>query len=92
MKLTTAAVQMPSDLLDLSASSDYQGGDFVPMGQKRPELSSQKSTAHASATAALNVEKFLPESWQARLPVNYTVTAGIDRPWARPGGAADARE
>lgn len=74
-----------SDLLDLSASSDYQGGDFVPMGQKRPELSSQKSTAHASATAALSIEKFLPEAWQARLPLNYTITAGVDRPWARPG-------
>lgn len=72
-----------SDLLDLSASSDYQGGDFVPMGQKRPELSNQKSTAHASGTAALNLERFLPESWQARLPVNYTVSAGVDRPWAK---------
>ncbi len=74
-----------SDLLDLSGSTDYQGGDFVPMGQKRPELSSQKSAAHASGTAGFNLERFLPEAWQSRLPVNYTVTAGLDRPWTRPG-------
>jgi len=73
-----------SDLLDLSGSADYQGGDFVPMGQKRPEMSNQKSTAHATGTAALSLEKFLPEAWKSRLPVNYVVTAGLDRPWAVP--------
>jgi hypothetical protein len=74
-----------SDLLDLSGSTDYQGGDFVMMGQKRPEMSNQKSTAHATGTAALSLEKFLPEAWKSRLPLNYTVTAGVDRPWAVPG-------
>lgn len=74
-----------ADLMDVSASTEYRGGDFVPMGQKQPELSSQKSSARATATTSLYLQKFLPESWKAQLPVTFTITGLVDRPWARPG-------
>ncbi|MBK9578017.1 MAG: cell surface protein SprA [Fibrobacterota bacterium] len=74
-----------ADLMDVSASTEYRGGDFVPMGQKQPELSSQKSSARATATTSLYLQKFLPESWKAQLPVSFTITGLVDRPWARPG-------
>jgi len=74
-----------ADLMDVSASTEYRGGDFVPMGQKQPELSSQKSSARATATTSLYLQKFLPESWKAQLPVSFTITGAVDRPWARPG-------
>ncbi|MBK8803415.1 MAG: cell surface protein SprA [Fibrobacteres bacterium] len=74
-----------ADLMDVSASTEYRGGDFVPMGQKQPELSSQKSSARATATTSLFLQKFLPESWRAQLPVSFTITGLVDRPWARPG-------
>jgi hypothetical protein len=80
------AVQMNfSDLLDLSAATEYRGGDFVPMGQKEPALSQQQATASVTGTARLSLDKFLPESWKAQLPVSYTFTGGLTRPWSRPG-------
>jgi hypothetical protein len=74
-----------SDLLDLSASTEYRGGDFVAMGQKEPTFANQKSSATATAAGRLSLDRFLPESWKAQLPVSGSVTGGVTRPWARPG-------
>lgn len=81
-----ASAQMNfADLLDISASTEYRGGDFVPMGQKQPSLAQEQSTGRATATSSLYLQKFLPEAWRAQLPVTFTISGGVDRPWSRPG-------
>ena len=74
-----------SDLLDLSASTQYSGGNFVPMGQTEPTFAQQKSSATVTGTARLSMDKFLPESWKAQLPVSVTFNGALTRPWAVPG-------
>lgn len=83
--LRASAQTNMADLLDLSASAEYNEGDFVRMGQPRPKLSQQASSVSLASAARLNLAKFLPESWGAQLPLNARVGAGLVRPWARPG-------
>ncbi len=83
--LRASAQTNMADLLDLSASAEYNEGDFVRMGQTRPKLSQQASNLTFSTSGRLNLAKFLPESWGATLPLNARLSAGLQRPWARPG-------
>lgn len=83
--LRASAQTNMADLLDLSASAEYNEGDFVRMGQSRPKLSQQASNISLASAARLNLAKFLPESWGAQLPLNARMGAGLVRPWAQPG-------
>jgi len=83
--LRASAQTNMADLLDLSASAEYNEGDFVRMGQSRPKLSQQASTVSFATAGRLNLAKFLPEAWGAALPLNARLSAGLHRPWARPG-------
>jgi len=74
-----------ADLFSASASASLTEGNFVPMGQRRVEVSKAATAGSASFDTRLSLNKFLPESWKVAMPIGYGVQTSISRPWMRPG-------
>jgi hypothetical protein len=74
-----------ADLFSASATASLTEGNFVPMGQRRVEVSRAATAGTAGFDTRLSLNKFLPESWKVAMPVGYSVQTTISRPWMRPG-------
>ncbi len=74
-----------ADLFSASANASVTEGNFTPLGTRRTDASSEATVGSAGFDSRLSLNKFLPEAWKVQMPIGYSVTTSLSRPWVRPG-------